>query len=286
MDIYGIINEKILSKLNAGIIPWKKPWKNQLAISYVTKKPYSLLNQILLGEGGEFITFNQVTERGGHVRKGAKSKMVVFWKMIKKTETVEEDGEEKAVVRVIPMLRYYNVFNIKDCEGIKPHLPEDAEDNEAESDEAADAVISDYLSRENIPLHFGGNAAYYAPTEDAITLPRKEAFSQTAEYYSTAFHEIVHSTGHNTRLNRQILNQFGSKEYAREELVAEMGAAYSLGRLGIDTQSSLTNSTAYIQSWKKRIEEDKYLFVSTAGKAEKACDYIFGNEDTAEEVGE
>ena len=91
----------------------------------------------------------------------------------------------------------------------------------------------------------------------------------------TVFHELVHSTGHEKRLNRNIKNAFGSKDYSKEELVAELGSAYSLGRLGIDTQSSTRNSTAYIQSWKKHISEDKYLFVSTAGKAEKACKYIF-----------
>lgn len=283
-DVYEIVNEKILANLDKGIIPWKKPWKDVYAVSYVTRKPYSLLNQILLGEGGEYLTFNQVTALGGHIKKGAKSKFVVFWKMLKKTETVEEDGETKTLTKIIPMLRYYNVFNIKDTEGVKPHTEITTE--EVKTLDSADEVISDYISREDIKLNYGGNEAYYAPLLDSVTLPEKTQFTETAEYYSTVFHELVHSTGHEKRLNRNIKNAFGSKDYSKEELVAELGSAYSLGRLGIDTQSSTRNSTAYIQSWKKHISEDKYLFVSTAGKAEKACKYIFGEVETAEEVGE
>ena len=283
-DVYEIVNEKILAELDKGIIPWKKPWKSVYAVSYVTRKPYSLLNQILLNDGGEYLTFNQITSLGGHIKKGAKAKFVVFWKMLKKTETVEEDGETKTVTRVIPMLRYYNVFNIKDTEGVKPHTEITTE--EIKTLDTADEVITVYISRENIGFHFGGNSAFYSPSLDSVTVPEKSQFMETAEYYSTVFHELVHSTGHESRLNRGLKGAFGSKEYSKEELVAELGSAYSLGRLGIDTQSSTRNSTAYIQSWKKHISEDKYLFVSTAGKAEKACKYIFGEVETAEEVGE
>lgn len=282
MDIYEIITNKICDELDKGIIPWHKPWKNVEAVSYATKKPYSLLNQLLLGKGGEWLTFNQIHENGGHIRKGEKASMVVFWRWPEKEQTVEEDGETKKVKKRIPFLRYYNVWHIDQCEGITPKTDMTL-NTEIGTDETADKLFTDYYEREGILVCNGGNEAYYAPMLDTITLPNKEQFSDLAEYYSTEAHEAVHSTGAEKRLNRDIKNLFGDKAYSKEELVAELGSAFILGRLGIDTKSTIKNSSAYIQSWKKRLTEDKHLIVSAAGKAEKATKYIYGELDTAEE---
>ena len=272
MDIYAEITNRIMDQMKNGIIPWQKPWiASGSAISHTTGKPYSLLNQMLLGRAGEYATFKQVQQEGGYVRKGEKASMVVFWKWIDKED--EETGE----VKQVPFLRYYNVFHIDQCEGLeakhsKP-LP-----NSANADEAAEAIIADYVKREGVTLeHQQGDRAFYRPSTDTITLPMMSQFKETAEYYSTAFHEMTHSTGHAKRLDRlEKTAFFGSDAYSKEELIAEIGAAALVNRCGLETAKSFRNSAAYIQSWLQALKNDKRFIVSAAGKAEKAVALILG----------
>ena len=272
MDIYAEITNRIIDQMKNGIIPWQKPWiASGSAISHTTGKPYSLLNQMLLGRAGEYATFKQVQQEGGWVRKGEKASMVVFWKWIDKED--EETGE----VKQVPFLRYYNVFHIDQCEGLeakhsKP-LP-----NSANADAAAEAIIADYVKREGVTLeHQQGDRAFYRPSTDTITLPMMEQFAETAEYYSTAFHEMTHSTGHAKRLDRlEKTAFFGSDAYSKEELIAEIGAAALVNRCGLETAKSFRNSAAYIQSWLQALKNDKRFIVSAAGKAEKAVALIVG----------
>ena len=272
MDIYAEITNRIMDQMNQGIIPWQKPWiASGSAISHTTGKPYSLLNQMLLGRAGEYATFKQVQQEGGWVRKGEKASMVVFWKWIDKED--EETGE----VKQVPFLRYYNVFHIDQCEGLeakhsKP-LP-----NSANADAAAEAIIADYVKREGVTLeHQQGDRAFYRPSTDTITLPMMRQFNETAEYYSTAFHEMTHSTGHAKRLDRlEKTAFFGSDAYSKEELIAEIGAAALVNRCGLETTKSFRNSAAYIQSWLQDLKNDKSFIVSAAGKAEKAVTLILG----------
>ena len=272
MDIYAAVTERIIEQMEQGIIPWQKPWiSNSKAISHATGKPYSLLNQMLLGRPGEYLTFKQCQEAGGKVRKGEKSQMVVFWKWI---ETEDEETHEK---KEVPFLRYYNVFHIDQCEGIAAkHTTETAFPDGAAADEAAQAIIADYLKRENVKLqHQEGDRAFYRPGTDEIVLPLLRQFHSTAEYYSTAFHEITHSTGHEKRLNRlEKIAFFGSDAYSKEELVAEIGAAALVSHAGLETSSSIRNNAAYIQNWLKVLKDDKRFIVSAAGKAEKAVQLI------------
>ena len=272
MDIYAEITNRIMDQLNQGIIPWQKPWQAAgSAISHTTGKPYSLLNQMLLGRAGEYATYKQIQQAGGWVRKGEKASMVVFWKWM--TVKDEETDEEKE----IPLLRYYNVFHLDQCEGLKPKhtkpLPQGVEPNAA-----AQAIIDGYTAREGITLeHQEGDRAFYRPSADSITLPLMAQFAETAEYYGTAFHEMVHSTGHAKRLNRLDATAFfGSDAYSKEELIAEIGAAALVNRAGLETAKSFRNSAAYVQSWLQALKNDKRFIVSAAGKAEKAVALIMG----------
>ena len=272
MDIYSEVTTRIIAQMEEGVIPWQKPWiANGKAISRSTGKPYSLLNQMLLGRPGEYLTFKQCQEAGGKVKKGEKASMVVFWKFIEQED--EETGEKKEV----PFLRYYNVFHIDQCEGITAkHTTETAFPDGAATLEAAQEIIYDYLGREGVKLsHEEGDRAFYRPATDEVVLPIRKQFISTAEYYSTVFHELTHSTGHAKRLNRLSKPSFfGTEDYSKEELVAEIGAATLVNHVGLETSTSFRNNAAYIQNWLKVLRDDKRFIVSAAGKAEKAVALI------------
>lgn len=275
MDIYAEITARIIDQMENGIIPWKKPWvASGKAISHATGKAYSLLNQMLLGRPGEYITFKQCQQAGGRVKKGAKSQMVVFWKWIEQED--EETGEKKEV----PFLRYYNVFHIDQCEGITAkHTQETTFPDGADTLTTAQDIIYDYLSREGVKLtHTEGDQAFYRPATDEVVLPIRKQFISTAEYYSTVFHELTHSTGHPSRLNRLTRPSFfGTEDYSKEELVAEIGASALVNHVGLETDHSLRNNTAYIQNWLTVLKGDKRFIVSASGKAEKAVNLILGS---------
>ena len=272
MDIYAAVTDRIIEQMEQGIIPWQKPWiSNGKAVSHATGKAYSLLNQLMLGRPGEYLTFKQCQAAGGKVKKGAKSSTVVFWKWIEQED--EETGEKKEV----PFLRYYNVFHIDQCEGIiAKHTTEASFPDGAEVLEAAQEIVYDYLGRTGVKLsHTEGDQAFYRPSTDEVVLPIRKQFVSTAEYYSTVFHELTHSTGHPSRLNRLARPSFfGTEDYSKEELVAEIGAATLVNHVGLETGSSLRNSAAYIQNWLKVLKDDKRFIVSAAGRAEKAVNLI------------
>lgn len=273
MDIYAEITNRIISEMETGVIPWQKPWgASGSCVSYATGKPYSLLNQMLLGRPGEYATFKQIQAAGGYVKKGQKASMVVFWKWIEQED--EETGEKKE----IPFLRYYNVFHIDQCEGLKAKhsklLPQSAE-----ADQKAEAIICGYLKSSGVKLnHQQGDRAFYRPSDDTITLPLLAQFHETSEYYSTAFHELIHSTGHSKRLNRLDKTAFfGSEAYSKEELIAEIGASALVNLAGLETAASFRNNAAYVQNWLQVLKSDKRFIVSVSGKAEKAVALILGS---------
>ena len=296
-DLYTEIANSIIEQLEKGIIPWKKPWTgvNSGAISHVTGRAYSLLNQMLLARPGEYITFNQCKQEGGMVKKGAKAKTVVFWKVLPRELTYENgdivtDANGKPIIRGIPVLRYFQVFHIDDCEGIAPKW-ENKLPAVAAPDERAESILMDYVRRENISFrNVIGDKAYYSPLQDLIVLPIMEQFDSTPEYYGTAFHEATHSTGHVTRLNRfsgdAAAAGFGSESYSKEELVAEIGSACILHEIGMETPSSFKNSAAYIQSWLRVLKDDKRMIISAAARAEKAVKMILNVQDGKQADGE
>lgn len=276
--IYQKVADKIIEMLDNNIIPWHKPWHGGLdgAISHMTGKPYSLLNQILCDfRAGEFVTFNQAKKLGGNVKKGAKGYTIVFYQPINK-ETEKEDGTIE--IRTYFVLKSYIVFHIDDCEGLKPKWVGDKKPVSPNPIEEAEAVVRDYVEREKITLTItSSNKAYYAPSSDTVVMPLLEQFDHAEQYYSTLFHELTHSTGAANRLDRggDKPTYFGSDDYSREELVAEMGAAYALARLGIENKTTVENSAAYIKNWREVIKNDARCVVIAATQAEKAINYIF-----------
>ena len=280
-NVYEMVTERIIAELEKGVIPWEKPWTGVRSGAYnrVSKRPYSLLNQMLLKHTGEYATYKQWQDLGGQVKKGEKSEIVVFWKIFEAEETNKDTGEKET--KKIPLLRYYNVFHISQVEGVEPLKPEQLND-EAEPIEEADKIISDYITREHIDFtECRSNEAYYSPSSDKVVVPMKEQYKVINEYYSTTFHELTHSTGHKNRLNRLqtgAVAAFGGTEYSKEELVAEIGSASLMNLLGIETVKTFRNSAAYIQSWLQVLRNNNKFIVSASSKAEKAVNYILAAE--------
>ena len=277
--VYAYITEKIIQEMEKGVIPWVKNWKGQKAINFVSRKEYKGINTLLLPFPGEYLTFKQVQEAGGKIIKGEKSHMVVFYKWDKKEN---EDGE----MVNIPILRYYNVFHISQCEGIKTKLEAFKTENENNIIAKAEKIISDYVNKENIKYNIlqGSDRAYYNPNNDMVVMPDIKQFDTSESYYSTAFHELVHSTGHEKRLQRfkTSKNQkFGSKDYSKEELVAEIGAAYLNNTVGIDNNNVFKNNVAYIQGWLNALKNDVRLITIASQQAQKAVNYILDIEVVA-----
>ena len=277
MDIYSIVTNRIIEQLDKGYIPWKKPWANCLngTFNRISRKPYSLLNQILLIHDGEYATFRQWSEIGGRVKKGEKAEIVVFWKI---QEVPEKNESGEIELKKVPILRYYNVFHISQVANVLPL--EGTEDFNTEPIERAEETLHNYVHREGIRLQIGeSDRAFYRPSDDSITIPAITQFEQAEEYYSTAFHECSHSTLKACRCDREADNKtayFGNEEYSKEELVAEISSAAILHSIGIETPETFQNSCAYIQNWLHVLHNDKRFVVSAAGKAEKAARYILG----------
>lgn len=278
ISVYEIVTEKFIKALESGTIPWQKPWVGRPAFNRISGKTYSLLNRMMLQHSGEYATYKQWTALGGKPNKGG-AEIVVFWKMDKKVQ-VDDDGNETYKFR--PVLRYFQVWHISNVTGVEP-LEEDRIETPAEPLEAAEKVIADYDAREPITFQIEeSDSAYYAPHFDLIRLPELRQFRKAEQYYSTAFHEMIHSTGHHSRLNRfpedQSLAAFGSEDYSKEELVAEIGAASLVNITGIETEASFQNSAAYVKSWLKALKNDPKMIVGAASKAEQAVQYILTGE--------
>lgn len=281
INVYDMVTDRIIAELEKGNIPWRwqRPWTGVRSGAYnrITKKPYSIINQMLLKHSGEYASFKQWTDLGGHIRKGEKSEIVVFWKIFESKETNPDTGEIE--IKKIPLLRYYNVFHISQVEGVKPlEVPF----KEVEPIEEAEKIITMYVKREHIDFNeCVSNEAYYSPLQDKVVVPLKEQYNLVNEYYSTTFHELTHSTGHKNRLDRletEAVASFGSETYSKEELVAEIGSATLMNVTGIETPKTFKNSTAYIQGWLKVLKNDNKFIVSASSKAEKAVNYILATE--------
>ena len=279
-SVNEIVTNRIIEELEKGNIPWQRPWSTagRYAMSHSTKKPYSLLNQMLL-RPGEYLTFEECKREGGKVKKGEKGNFVVSWAKIKKVET-DEEGNERTTI--IPRLKYYYVFEVSQCEGIERNCTEEPKTYGNTPVESADNIITAYINRETVTFTAtDSNRAYYSPSEDAVVVPDLKYFEAVEEYYSTSFHELTHSTMHQDRCNRAEERKgkkvaFGSEEYSKEELVAEIGAATLVNMIGLESDKSFKNSVSYIQSWIGKLKNDKNLIVSASSRAEKAVNYILG----------
>jgi antirestriction protein ArdC len=290
IDLYQQVTDRILTMLDAGVVPWRSPILGRTSAGHpknlASDKPYRGVNVFLLAftawiqgyESAYWLTFNQARERGGMVRKGEKASMVVFWKQYETTD--KQTGEPTKV----PVMRYYNVFSICQCDGITlpdavPFTPTDFTPIET-----AEAIVSGY---EGGPaIEHGGTQAFYRPATDKVHIPEPTRFATPAKYYSTLLHELSHSTGRSQRLDRKLDTDpkpFGSADYGKEELIAEMSAAFLCGHAGIEP-AVIENQAAYLQGWLRTIKGDKRLIVTAAGAAQKSADWIRGERKQAADV--
>jgi len=271
--IYEMVTESIIAKLEQGIVPWRKTWQGGMQpLSLASKKPYRGINNFLLSMQGYaspyWVTFNQVKKQKGTVKKGEKGTTIVFWKWIKFED--KATGEDKKV----PLLRYFRVWNTDQCEGLKVPEWQTIKPIDFNPILEAEKVVN---GMPNAPeIRNEGTAACYNSELDLVKMPKPETFETPANYYGTLFHELAHSTGHESRLNRDEIgngSKFGSKEYSLEELVAEMTTAMVCGTIGIGNEL-IDNQAAYIQGWLKKLKDDKKMLVKAGGRAQKAADYI------------
>jgi antirestriction protein ArdC len=281
MTVYEIVTAKIIEQLEGGVAPWQKPWRSEPPCNFVTRKPYRGINPFLLAPQGYaspfWLTFNQAKQLGGHVKQGAKSSLITFWKIGEERNVRQPDGTDRKSKPIL--LRYFNVFNLDQTEGITypatAHVP---------SIEQCEKIVSEMP---NAPKLEQTDRAYYRPSNDTVGIPPRDSFSSPESYYSTLFHELAHSTGHPKRIGRdgiEKLNSFGSEQYSKEELVAELSAAMLSGICGI-TPATLDNSASYLRSWINVLRGDSKLVVSAASAAQRAADYIRGvSKPDAEEA--
>lgn len=282
IDVYTLVTERIIEHLEKGTIPWRQPWTDAgMPTNLATGKEYRGVNVLLLAslcyQRNSFLTFRQAKELGGSVKKGEKSHPVVFWKRIEKENETTKEKE------IIPLLRQYHVFNIAQCEGIPPEkLPPVIECNNDPIKSCEDIIEK---MRHRPEIRHEKHQAFYDSKYDFVNVPEPKTFVNSASYYGTLFHELLHSTGHASRLNRKELveqGRFGSELYATEELTAEIGASYLKSRAGIPIEE-LENNAAYIQAWLKRLKNDKKCIVYASSQAQKATDFILNIERELEQ---
>lgn len=286
--VYEYVQENIINQLKTAIkngtdAPWQKPWVGGgRPRNYITQRAYRGINLLLLPMAGEYITFKQIQDIEKknskiHLKKGSKSSMIVFWKFFNGKNSDDVTEEEEETCSKAPVFRYYRVYHISCVEGLKPH-DNIIQNTDVNLHEEAESIIKEYSNEVPINKCLGSDRAYYSASMDTINIPDIKQFKNEKEFYSTVFHEMIHSTGHIKRLGRFAENadqfQFGSESYSKEELVAEIGAAMLMSQFNIANQSTNSNSIAYLQSWLKAIENDVTLITFAAQRAEKAAEYI------------
>jgi antirestriction protein ArdC len=281
MRVEEIITDRIVKLLEAGMAPWHRPWtvRGIAPTNAVSKQEYHGINVLMLASASYqspyWLTFNQAKDAKGTVKKGEHGSIVVFAKRAtKEIETDSGDVEERSYT----VLRYYTVFNVEQTDGCKFNLPEPPKLNEHDKIDRCEAVYANMLNRPELRSDSPTRKfqAYYSQTLDYVNVPDLTCFDKAEGYYSVIFHELTHSTGHASRLNRETLTQavkFGDTNYSKEELVAEMGAAFLAGLTGIDLVT-IPNSAAYLNSWIRRLKGEPKLLISAAAQAQKAVDFI------------
>jgi antirestriction protein ArdC len=285
VEVYERVTKEVLRALEGGTVPWQRPWDPEVGLprSLSTGKPYRGINTLLLGLASSargydspwWGTYHQVQQRGGQVRTGERSTLVLLWKPIDRRREDPSDGAEGQGERGHYLLaRAFNVFNANQCDRLgmgKPSRPP------VDPIQACEQLVAGYLA--SGPALIGGiGRAWYSPSRDVVGMPELSSFHSQEEHYSTLFHELTHSTGHVSRLSRDGIvegHRWGDEVYSREELVAEMGAAMLCGLAGIE-QITLPNSAAYIGSWLGVLRGDPKLVVSAAAAAQRAADLIAG----------
>lgn len=284
-DVYTRVTDRIVADLEKGIRSWMKPWSVEHTAGKISRPlrhngtPYRGMNILLLwGEAMAkgyaapiWMTYRQSQELGGQVRKGEHGSLVVYANSITRTETDENGADTE---RAIPFLKGYTVFNVEQVDGLPAHYYAKPENPLPLSERIESA--DHFLTATGVTIQHGGNSAFYAPGRDLVQMPPFEAFRDKESYYATALHELTHATSHKSRLDRSFnAKRFGDDGYAREELVAELGAAFLCADLGI-TPEIRDDHAAYLASWLKVLREDKRAIFSAAAHAQRAADFLHG----------
>jgi antirestriction protein ArdC len=279
-EIYQAITDRFIEQLKRGTVPWRKPWFSIQNI--VSRKPYRGINALLLGstdyQSPFWISFKQALDLGGHVKKGEKSTPVIYYKILEKRDEagnliVRADGRPART----PFVRWANVFNLDQTEGIQASAIT-ATLSVTQPNEKAAAIVE---KAKLCPIHHAGFAACYSPKDDVIRIPAPSTFHSQEDYYHSLYHELIHASGHSSRLDREGVTQrarFGSERYSKEELIGELGAAFLSNEAGILDSVRFENSAAYLASWIQKLENDPRMIVSAASQAQRASDFIMGIE--------
>jgi antirestriction protein ArdC len=279
-DFYADVTARIVAELEAGAAPWVRPWSAtpgaNTPCNAVSNRPYSGCNVILLWMSraagyrtSRFLTFKQALELGGNVRKGECGTRVAF---VKQLQVRDQGADDSSATRLIPMMRHYTVFNVDQCE----HLPDSvtsAKPMRVRNPDTRDVLADDFLDSTGADIREGQGEAFYVPSRDFISMPAFAGFKGADQFYNVAFHELTHWTGHRTRLDRDLKNRFGSRNYAAEELIAELGASFLCAEFGFDGD---VRNAGYIASWIERLKADKRAFFTACSHASKAADYLRG----------
>lgn len=286
MDVYQAVTDRIIGLIESGTIPWRKTWAARgggMPKNLVSRKEYRGINSFLLSampySSTYWLTYKQATDLGGHVRKGEKSSLVIFWRLLDKHD---QDDDTKATGR-IPLLKHYNLFSAEQCENIP--IPPDPEEaiNPFTPIERAEQIVAGYKGAPNI--NYGGTRAFYRPSEDRVQMPHKHTFERSEDFYQVLLHELSHSTGHQSRLARKEVmerNEFGSDDYSAEEICTELSASMLCAVAGISNET-IELSASYINGWLSVLRQDKKAIVIAAARAQASADHILGRKFGEEE---
>jgi antirestriction protein ArdC len=274
-DLYSEVSARIIAELQKGAAPWVKPWSASpganTPCNAVSNRPYSGCNVVLLWMAQaagfptpRFLTFKQALDLEGHVRKGERGTKVYFVKQLQVRDEGEDDGSS---TRLIPMMREYTVFNVDQCENLPDSI------NTVRNPDIRDELADVFLRSTGADIREGHGEAYYVPSRDFISMPAFAGFKGADHFYNVVFHELTHWTGHKSRLDRDLKNRFGSRDYAAEELIAELGAAFLCAEFGFDGD---VRNAGYIASWIELLKADKRAFFTACSQASKAAEYLRG----------
>jgi antirestriction protein ArdC len=296
LSLYDEVTRRIVSELEEGRLPWVQPWGRAdtaspgLPRNALTARNYSGVNVLILWgaviangwPSQSWLTYRQAREAGGNVIKGEHGTAVVYADRFTpeaEKERARETGED---ARSVPFLKRFTVFNVAQCEGLRPEtLSALATDPAPLPDREIVPVAEEVIAASGVDFRVGGDKAFYVPAHDYVQVPPQPAFFEQVNFYRTALHELCHATGHASRLGRKLTGPFGSKDYAREELVAEMGSAFLCAALGI---VPTVRHADYIGSWLEVLREDNRAIFRAASQASKAADWLLARHARPERM--
>ena len=279
-DLYANVSMRIVAELEAGATPWVKPWSATAGVNTpcnaVSNRPYSGCNVVLLWmeqtagyRSPRFLTFKQAVELGGNVRRGEHGTKVYF---VKQLQVHDKGSDDSSAASLVPMMREYTVFNVDQCENLSVSV-NTGKPRRRRNPDARDETADAFLRSTCADIREGHGEAYYVPSQDFISMPEFDMFKGADHFYNVAFHELTHWSGHESRLDRDLKNRFGPRNYAAEELIAELGAAFLCAEFGFDGD---VRNAGYIASWIELLKADKRAFFTACSQASKAADYLRG----------